>query len=99
MTTYKELLAQREALEQQIAEARRNEISQAVAEIREKVTMYGLTATDIFGGPVTAKRSSSTLGKTVPPKYRNPNTGETWTGRGKPPKWIADQNRDQYLIP
>ena len=97
MTTYKELLVQREALEQQIAEARRNEVSQAVAEIREKVATLGLTAIDIFGGPSTAKRS--TAGRTVPPKYRNPNTGETWTGRGKPPKWIADQNRDQYLIP
>lgn len=97
MTTYKELLAQREALEQQIAEARRSEISQAVAEIREKVNTYGLTSSDIFGGPVAAKRS--TLGKTVAPKYRNPNTGETWTGRGKPPRWIADQDRSQYLIP
>ena len=97
MTTYKELLAQREALEQQIAEARRNEIAQAVAEIREKVNTYGLTSNDIFGGPATIKRS--TAGRTVPPKYRNPNTGETWTGRGKPPKWIADQDRNQYLIP
>ena len=24
----------------------------------------------------------------VPPKYRGPN-GETWTGRGLPPRWLA----------
>ncbi len=28
----------------------------------------------------------------------NPATGETWTGRGKPPKWIQGQNRDSFLI-
>jgi DNA-binding protein H-NS len=34
----------------------------------------------------------------VAPKYRNQATGETWTGRGKPPKWIQGQDRDQFLI-
>ena len=34
----------------------------------------------------------------VAPKYRDPNSGSTWSGRGKPPKWIAGQNRDQFLI-
>ena len=29
---------------------------------------------------------------------RNPATGETWTGRGKAPKWIDGQEREQYLI-
>ena len=27
----------------------------------------------------------------VPPKYRNPaNPTDTWTGRGKQPRWLAD---------
>ena len=30
--------------------------------------------------------------------HRNPATGETWTGRGKAPKWIQDQDRAQFLI-
>jgi DNA-binding protein H-NS len=25
----------------------------------------------------------------VPPKYKHPETHATWTGRGKPPKWLA----------
>ncbi|WP_408475216.1 H-NS family nucleoid-associated regulatory protein [Paraburkholderia strydomiana] len=25
------------------------------------------------------------------PKYRNPETGETWSGRGRAPRWIKDQ--------
>ena len=32
-------------------------------------------------------------------KYRDPKTGKTWTGRGKPPGWIAGvKSRAPYLI-
>ncbi|WP_425126899.1 H-NS histone family protein [Burkholderia cepacia] len=31
-------------------------------------------------------------------KYRNPETGETWSGRGRAPVWIAVQNRKQFRI-
>ncbi|WP_126223498.1 H-NS family nucleoid-associated regulatory protein [Burkholderia ambifaria] len=37
--------------------------------------------------------------RTVPPKYRNPQTGATWTGRGLPPAWIASaKDRNKFLI-
>ncbi|KRB11034.1 H-NS histone family protein [Lysobacter sp. Root690] len=36
-----------------------------------------------------ARKARKPLGK-VAPKYQNPaNTGETWTGRGKQPRWLA----------
>jgi DNA-binding protein H-NS len=54
-----------------------------------------LTPEDVFAGGRRAGRGSGTK---VAPKYRNPATGETWTGRGKAPKWIADQDREQFLI-
>ena len=39
----------------------------------------------------------------VPPKYRNPETGATWSGRGKAPRWVSDaeaegKSRDSFLI-
>ena len=34
----------------------------------------------------------------VLPKYRNPKTGETWSGRGRTPAWLADKNKDRFLI-
>jgi len=34
----------------------------------------------------------------VPAKYRNPETGDTWTGRDKEPVWIRGQDREAYLI-
>ena len=90
--SYKELLAQREALEAQIEAARKQEVSDVVAKIRSLVADYGLTADDIF----TAKRTyMTTAGE---PKFRDPSTGKTWTGRGKPPDWIKGKDRSAYAI-
>jgi DNA-binding protein H-NS len=96
--SYKDLLQQREALEKQIAEARRNETSAAVAQVRALVAEFGLTANDIFTSGRAPRGAASSLGSKVAPKYRNAATGETWTGRGKAPKWIADQDRSKFLI-
>lgn len=95
MTSYKELLQQRETLEQQINEARRRELSNAISQARALVAEYGLTAQDIF--PASRGRSP-TAGSKVSPKYRNPATGQTWTGRGKAPRWIQNENREQFTI-
>lgn len=95
--TYKELLQQREALEQAIAQARQNEIASAVAKIRELVAEYGLTPQDVFPG----RGAKSTVVKStskVAAKYRDPATGQTWTGRGKAPKWIEGKDRTPFVI-
>ncbi len=35
----------------------------------------------------------------LPPKYRNPKTGETWSGHARPPAWIKDvKDRSKFLI-
>lgn len=94
-TSYKDLLKQREQLEQQISEARRRELSDAISQVRSLITEYGLKADDVF--PSGRARSAS-AGTKVAPKYRNPATGQTWTGRGKAPKWIQNENRDQFAI-
>lgn len=93
--SYKDLLQQRAALDARIAEARQHELADALAKARALVAEYELTADDLFP---PAKARSASAGQKVAPKYRNPSTGETWTGRGKPPKWIADQDRGQFLI-
>ena len=94
MSQYKDLLKQREELEAKIADARNAEIANAIAQVRQLVLDYSLTERDVFGGV----RTSSAKGSTVAPKYKDPVTGATWTGRGKPPRWIADKEREQFLI-
>ncbi len=96
-TSYKELLAQRDALEQAIAQARQNEISSAVAKVRELVAEYGLTAQDIFPGRGAKSGAAKTASK-VAAKYRDAETGQTWTGRGKAPKWIEGKDRTPFVI-
>lgn len=94
--SYKDLLQQREALEQAIAAARQREISQAVAKVRELVAEFGLTAQDVFPGR-GAKAATKSVSK-VAAKYRDPATGQTWTGRGKAPKWIEGKDRSPFVI-
>ena len=98
--SYKELLKQREALEQAIATARAQELAEAIGKARELVAEFGLTVHDVFpagrGGSKSDGKSSS--GGKVAAKYREPATGQTWTGRGKAPKWIDGQDRAKYVI-
>ena len=103
MTSYKELLQQREALERQIAEARATENTDAIAKVRALVADFELTPEDVFPTSKQRGAKSSGAGKSgskamVAAKYRNPETGATWTGRGKPPLWIKEQKREQFLI-
>lgn len=93
-STYKDLLAQRAELEQKIATARAAEVSDAVAKARRLIEEFGLTVNDVFA---TKKKKTGTT-SSVEPKYRDPATGQTWTGRGKPPLWIKDKDREQFAI-
>ena len=94
MTTVAQLLAQKAALEAQIEAARKAENSEAIAKVKALIAEHGLTQQDVFGG---AKRGRKTSGS-VAPKYKDPISGATWSGRGKAPKWIDGQDRSKYLI-
>jgi DNA-binding protein H-NS len=32
------------------------------------------------------------------PKYMNPETGQTWSGRGKTPKWLEGRRKSRFAI-
>ena len=94
----KELLEQREALEKAIAEARKSEISAAVTKVREIVAQYGLTTQDVFPSRSGKSGGAKPSVNKVAAKYRDPATGQTWTGRGKAPKWIEGKDRTPFVI-
>lgn len=96
MSTYQELIAQRTALEEQIKAARAAEVAGVVAQIKDLMALYGLTASDISSA--SGSRAQPRKTGSVAPKYRDPSTGQTWTGRGKAPKWIEGKDREQFLI-
>jgi DNA-binding protein H-NS len=97
MSQYAELKAQIARLQAQADEARRTELGNVIEEIRGKIAEYGLTAQDL-GFAVAARRGRPPKKAPLPPKYQDPKSGNTWSGRGKPPKWIAGKNRERFLM-
>ncbi|MFC4922847.1 MULTISPECIES: H-NS family nucleoid-associated regulatory protein [Delftia] len=93
MTDYKTLLQQKAELEARIAEVMKTEKAGAVTEVRTLVQQYQLTEQDVF--PTRGAKPKGSVGE---PKYRDPSTGSTWTGRGKPPNWIAGKDRNAFVI-
>jgi len=92
MESYEDLLARQKELEAQIEAARKREMAEAVAKVRALVEKYQMEPDDIFS------KSKGRVARKVPPKYRDPISGKTWSGRGKPPRWIEGQDRERFLI-
>ncbi|MBB3280373.1 histone family protein nucleoid-structuring protein H-NS [Roseateles chitinivorans] len=85
MASLKDLLAQRAALEQQIAETQERERSDAIAKVKSLMQEYGLSVADLTA---RAAKTGTAKSSKVAAKYRNQATGETWSGRGLQPKWL-----------
>lgn len=96
MSTYQELLAQRAELEKKIEAERAIERAKALTTVRELCAEHGITADDLAA---SASKGKQRVTGAVPPKYRDPATGQTWTGRGKEPVWIRGKDRAAFLIP
>ncbi|MBL8315456.1 MAG: H-NS histone family protein [Rubrivivax sp.] len=81
-----DLLAQKAALDKQIADTQRAERAEAVAQVRALMAQYGLTLADIGAKAAAAPKRGT--GAKVAAKYRDPATGNAWSGRGLQPKWL-----------
>lgn len=105
--TYAELKAKLAEMEKQfrteltemakrVEQARKSEQAGALEQIKAIMQNYGLSSTDLgAGGKLKKVKAASS---SVPVKYRGPN-GETWTGRGRAPKWIVDiKDREQFKV-
>ncbi len=107
MKTYSAVRAEIDKLERKAAALRGREIKGVIAKMKHAIAVYDLTAADLglagksiaVNGKGKAKpvaRASRSIGVA---KYRDPATGDTWTGRGRPPTWIVKAaNRDDFLI-
>jgi len=105
--------------EQQLEEARQraasmhaDELKAFVEEWLAKADSLGFTVVEVVGairphfperGRRGAKKARADTGKKAEPKYRDPKTGETWTGRGRPAGWLqahldAGKKKDDFLI-
>lgn len=90
--TYDLLLAQRESLDRQIAKAKREERSAMIRRILDSMPAYSISVADLGIAARGKRRQPADV------RYRDPDSGATWTGRGKPPRWIAGRDREEFRI-
>ena len=101
-------------LEKQAAELQKASRPAVLAQLREQMAAYGITAEELSRPAAKTSRPKAPLAKSVSPakgkkpvvtspaKYRGPE-GQTWSGRGIAPKWLNDllvgsKTRDDFLI-
>lgn len=89
-----QLEAQKASYEKRIAELRQQERDAALQTVRELVAKHKFTAKEISQPTASAQSADA-----VEPKYRNPETGETWSGRGRAPAWLEGAaNKAQFQV-
>jgi DNA-binding protein H-NS len=104
MTNLIDIQSQIEKLQKQASDIRVREFDKTVQDIVAKMQAFGISLKDIQAettrnskartkpktSPKAAKSKAAKPagGGTVAAKYRGPN-GETWSGRGLTPKWLA----------
>ena len=105
MTSYTEMMVQIEELKRKAEKTRREELSKVIKAIKKQIGDYGITAADLGLSPKAPTKQGERsrgaaigkqkrrvknlkVGSKVAPKYRD-DKGNTWTGRGKQPKWLV----------
>lgn len=95
MTSYAEYVEQIAKLQALAEAARQDEITGAVQQIKSLMRQYGITVADLSSvrsaKPAKAKVS-------VAAQFKNPETRETWTGRGRAPRWLDGKDKEQFRI-
>lgn len=92
--SFETLLQQADELIKRAHEIRAKEKPAAIERIKAEIAKYELTAEDLDLAPSAGNRknkntTATTKGMVGKPKYRNPDTGQTWSGHGKRPRWYA----------
>jgi DNA-binding protein H-NS len=95
---YEELQAKIADLQAQAAKVKEEEKEQAIGMARTMISAYGITARDLGLDKALKVKTGPKPGNKVSPKYRDPASGATWSGRGKTPRWINGADRSQYAI-
>jgi len=102
MATYHDVKAKIAKLENQARELLKKESAGVVMKIRGLMSDYGLTVQDLGVGITRMGERMSAMKQPLPPKYQDPVSGKTWSGKGKAPGWIVEATqkglRDDFLI-
>jgi DNA-binding protein H-NS len=76
-------------IENEIKDRQRQEVKKAREQILSIAQNLGVSVEDLLSG--NGGKSKAGSGKKVQPQYQNPaDNSQTWTGRGRQPRWIAE---------
>ena len=95
---YEELRAKAAEILAQAEQVKSEERQKTIDTVRVMISTYGITAKDLGLDKSPKAKTGPKPGNKVSPKYRDPQSGATWSGRGKTPKWINGADRSQYAI-
>ena len=91
------------ALQKQLAAAENNK-APAVRQVKALMKKLGVSMADLADPPAGTRviKAVKKVSQKVAVKYRDA-IGNTWTGRGKTPRWMVDaekagNKREEYLI-
>jgi DNA-binding protein H-NS len=97
LTALKKQIAALEAQAERIA---KEEMSSAIAKVKDIMAEFNLTIehlTQAVGGKRASNKTKAKAASVA--KYADPKTGKTWSGFGRAPGWIAGaKNRDAFLV-
>ncbi len=103
MPSYLEIQEQIKALQKQAENIKKAETAAVISEIKAKIAQYEISAKDLGFSETTGHAKKQKSGRqSVAAKYKGPH-GETWSGRGKQPRWImaaiaAGKSLNDFLI-
>ena len=77
-----ELIAQKQAIKNQIAEVVKTERKEAISTVKTLMVQFSITADELTKNVKPTKK--------VAPKWKDPVSGKEWTGRGRTPLWFNE---------
>ncbi|CAN7661639.1 H-NS histone family protein [Caballeronia sp. LjRoot34] len=105
MATLEQIQAKMKKLQEQAEAILTAKSEAALNQIRDLIAQHGLSVTDIdahAGGKrrgVKPRAKALTEAGASTPKFQDPKTRATWSGRGRAPSWIANaKDRSRFLI-
>lgn len=76
-------------IEKEIKDRQQQEVNKAREQIRAIAQDLGVSVNELLANAGAKQKGGN--GKKVQAKYRNPaDNSQTWSGRGRQPKWIAE---------
>ncbi len=98
----KRLLARRARLDAEIAMIESHARHEVVQRIVRMIVDYHIKIEEVYAvlnqGGIVPPPDEVKMPRRVPPKFWNPETGQTWSGRGRLPLWLVGKNIDEYRL-